>query len=130
MLFRSSDHPLTGVGTGGFASAYAKLVEGTSQERTVNPHNEYLLITAQVGLGGFLLLLGMWWTQWCAARTIASPLWRGLAQGLVITMMIGCAVNSMLLDHAEGLFYAWLCGVVFGGLQYMPTTEPSLSQTA
>ena len=108
-------HPLTGVGTGGFAQAYARQVEGTLQERTVNPHNEYLLVTVQIGVAGLLLLLALWWAQWRAAHWIEAPLMRGLAQGLVITMVLACAVNSMLLDHTEGLFYAWFSGVLFGG---------------
>ena len=41
-----------------------------------------------------------------------------LARGLVVTLVIGCMLNSLLLDHTEGLFYAWLTGVLYGGLKY------------
>jgi hypothetical protein len=29
---------------------------------------------------------------------------------------VGCAFNSFLLDHAEGLFYAWLTALLYAGL--------------
>lgn len=115
--------PLTGVGTGGFAHAYARQVEGTTQERTTNPHNEILLVSVQMGVGGLVLLLLLWWAQWRVARELETPMMRGLAQGLVITMVLACAVNSMLLDHTEGLFYAWFSGLLLGGsggLKYAP----------
>jgi O-antigen ligase len=35
----------------------------------------------------------------------------------VLTMAIGCLFNSLLLDHTEGLLYAWLTGVLYAGLQ-------------
>jgi uncharacterized membrane protein YccC len=39
-----------------------------------------------------------------------------LARGLVLTIAVGCLFNSLLLDHTEGLFFAWGLGVLFGGL--------------
>jgi len=45
------------------------------------------------------------------------PLESELARGLVLVMVIGCMLNSLLLDHTEGLFYAWLTGVLYGGLK-------------
>jgi len=32
-------------------------------------------------------------------------------------MAIGSLFNSLLLDHTEGLLFAWLTGVLFAGLQ-------------
>ena len=46
------DHPLLGVGTGGFAPAYAQSVQGTAMLPTRNPHNQYLLTASQLGLVG------------------------------------------------------------------------------
>ena len=37
--------------------------------------------------------------------------------GLLLAIVVACLFNSMLLDHTEGLFYAWLTGVLFGGLE-------------
>jgi hypothetical protein len=61
-------------------------------------------------------------SQWRAAPLLASPMERNLARGLVLAMSVGCIFNSFLLDHAEGLFYAWLSGLLFAGLPGKKTT--------
>jgi O-antigen ligase len=111
-----AEHPLIGVGTGGFASAYAEKVKGTGRVATTNPHSEFLLTTAQLGLAGLGVLLWLFWRQWRIAAADTS-LEGELARGLVVTMVIGCMLNSLLLDHTEGMLYAWLTGVLYGGLK-------------
>ena len=39
-----------------------------------------------------------------------------LARGLLITIAVGCLLNSLLMDHVEGLFFAWATGLLFAGL--------------
>jgi O-antigen ligase len=112
-----ADQPILGVGTGGFAAAYAKKVEGTGKVATQNPHNEFLLMWAQLGIAGLALLIWLFWWQWRLAADLPTRLESELARGLVVTMVIGCMFNSLLLDHTEGLFYAWLTGVLYGGLK-------------
>ncbi len=121
-------HPLIGVGTGGFPKAYAKQVAGSGKAETHNPHNEFLHITVQVGVAGLLVLIAMFWQQWRSARFLDTPMERALARGLVLTMVSGCMANSLLLDHAEGLFYAWLSGLLYGGLKYT-SSENAPAQT-
>jgi O-antigen ligase len=111
------EHPLAGVGTGGFPKAYADRVRGTQAYVTGNPHNEYLLMAIQVGIAGFLALLYLFWTQWRMAARLPAPLDCQLARGLVLMIAAGCLLNSLLLDHTEGLLYAWLTGLLFGGLK-------------
>lgn len=43
------------------------------------------------------------------------------ARGLVLAIAVGCLVNALLLDHTEGLLYAWLTGLLFGG--YRPAGQ-------
>ncbi len=112
-----TDHPLTGVGTGGFPSAYAEKVQGTDMLATRNPHNEYLHIAAQVGLVGLAAMLALFAVQWRAAPRLPTRLETDLARGLVVTIAAGCLFNSFLLDHAEGLFFAWLTGLLYAGLK-------------
>jgi len=120
-----AQHPLFGVGTGGFPAAYAKQVAGTRKAETRNPHNEFLHLAVQVGVLGGLLLVVLLAMQWRVAAFLPSPMDRGLARGLVITMAVGCLLNSFLLDHAEGLFYAWLTGLLLGGVHSKTTaTSP------
>ena len=111
------NHPLAGVGTGGFPKAYAEKARERGSYEGRNPHNEYLLVMAQNGVIGLLLLLYLFWRHWQLAPRLATPLETHLARGLVLTIAVGCLINSFLLDHTEGLLYAWMTGLLFGGLQ-------------
>jgi O-antigen ligase len=105
-----------GHGTGSFTRAYAEKTKGQQALPTRNPHNEYLLIMVQLGLVGLAVLLYLFWTQWRLAPRLATPLEWHLARGLVLAMAVGCLFNSWLLDHTEGLLYAWLTGLLLAGL--------------
>ena len=111
------DRPVLGHGTGSFPKAYADKTRSQAALPTRNPHNEYLLIMVQLGLVGLAVLLYLFWTQWRLAPRLATPLEWHLARGLVLAMAVGCLFNSWLLDHTEGLLYAWLTGLLFAGLQ-------------
>lgn len=112
-----ADHPVAGVGTGGFPEAYAEQVRGTAMVATRNPHNEYLHIAAQIGLIGLAAMLALFAVQWHSAKRLPTRLESDLARGLVMTIAAGCLFNSFLLDHAEGLFFAWLSGLLYAGLK-------------
>mgnify|MGYP006377636595 FL=1 len=47
-------HPVFGVGTGGFAQAYARRVGNSGAGGRDNPHNEILMMTAQFGIAGLV----------------------------------------------------------------------------
>lgn len=123
------DHPLIGVGTGGFASAYAEKVKGTGKTATQNPHNEFLLMWAQLGIAGLAALIWLFSRQWRLAAQLPTRLESELARGLIVTLVIGSMLNSLLLDHTEGLFYAWLTGVLYGGLKW-PDTDNAAHSSA
>lgn len=101
-------HPIVGVGTGSFPRAYAEFVTDPAAVKPSHPHNQYLLTAAELGVAGAGLLLGLfgvlWWKLW---RT-GGNLYGELGQGVVIVMAIGCVFNSLLVDHTEGLFFAWM----------------------
>ncbi len=111
------DHPVIGVGTGGFARAYADQVAGTTLEPTVNPHNEYLNVAVQLGVIGLSALLYLFYCIWRLAPALPTAFELHLARGLIITIATGCLLNSLLMDHVEGLFFAWITGVLFAGLK-------------
>lgn len=119
------EHPLIGVGTGGFAGTYAKHVAPKGLKPTSNPHNQYLLIMAQVGIVGVVLLLWLFVQQWRAAEAIADPGYRVLARGLVLTVAVGSLFNALLIDHTEKLLYCWFTGLFYSQPQQPP--HPSLS---
>jgi O-antigen ligase len=111
------DQPLLGVGTGGYSRAYAENAQDGKIPQSRNPHNEYLHIMVQLGLVGLAALLYLFWTHWRLAPRLASPREHHLARGLVLAIAVGCLFNSLLLDHTEGLLYAWLSGLLFAGLK-------------
>lgn len=112
-----ADRPLIGVGTGGFQPAYAAKRGRSAGPVPDNPHNDYLMLTVQVGVTGLVLLLTLYVALWRIAKRLPNRLERDLARGLVLTMAIGGAFNSFLLDHTEGLLFSWLAALLTGGLQ-------------
>ncbi|MDO8349929.1 MAG: O-antigen ligase family protein [Gallionella sp.] len=109
--------PFFGVGTGGFAAAFANQTQGTEVLQTPNPHNEYLMITTQSGVIGLVLLLYLFYTLWRYAPLLGTVFEQDAARGLVLAYMVNGAFNSALHDHADGLFFAFMAAVLFAGLK-------------
>lgn len=110
-------NPVFGTGTGSFPAVYARQVAGSGSVASKNPHNEFMLITVQTGVIGLAAFLWLLWQQWRLAPQLPTPMERGLAQGLVLMMVMICMLNSALLDHTEGLLYAWLTALLYAGLK-------------
>lgn len=121
------DRPLAGYGTGSFPAVYARSVEGSGMVATTNPHNEYLLITFQTGAIGLACLILLFVQQWRFAAQLPSPFYRHLARGLMLTFSIGCLFNSLLIDHTEGLLFAWMSGLLFAAANPAAVRVESLS---
>lgn len=117
------DHPLMGVGTGGFVQAYRARVEQAGLDVPPHPHNQYLFIMAQVGIVGLCLLLWLFVQQWRSAPLIEGDAYKLLARGLVVTIAIGSLSQPMLNDHTEKLFFCWLCGLLYSGTAPQPKTR-------
>lgn len=107
------EHPIMGVGTGGLQVAYRKQLHDSAEPSTRNPHNEYLLVAAQQGIVGLGLLLALFAAQWRMTGQLAAPANILLARGLVLVTVAGCLFNSLLLDHTEGLCFAWMSALLF-----------------
>lgn len=105
--------PVLGVGTGGFPAAFAQQTQGKDVMQTHNPHNEYLMIAAQAGVVGLALLLYLFYTQWRTASLLETPFGQDAARGLVLAYLANSLFNSPLLDHADGLFFAFMTAVLF-----------------
>lgn len=116
-------HPVFGVGTGGFSAAFARQTEGTDVKQARNPHNEYLMVTAQTGVIGLALLLYLFYTQWRCAPLLDTPSGQDAARGLVLAYLVNCMFNSALLDHADGLLFAFMTALLFANL------KPALSMS-
>jgi O-antigen ligase len=111
------DHPLLGVGTGGFPAAYEQQTRGKVVMETRNPHNEYLLIAVQTGIVGLALLLYLFYSLWRYALLLPTQFGQDAARGLVLGCVVSCMVNSTLLDHADGLLFSFMTAVLFANLK-------------
>ncbi|MBN9286591.1 MAG: hypothetical protein BGO43_06080 [Gammaproteobacteria bacterium 39-13] len=109
------ERPFFGWGTGGFEAAYAKFHEGEATLFTDNPHNEYLLKGVEFGLVGLCFLLLLFYKQWRLSTQIPIEL-RGFYQGVLLTFVIGCFLNSWLKDSAEGYFFCVMTAICFAAL--------------
>ena len=114
------DNPVFGVGTGGFGEAYAALASRTGDTLTKNPHNEFLMIIAQFGLAGLFVLICLFATQWLVAARLPDRFDQTAARGFVITMVVASILSSTLVDHAEGLFFVYMSGLLFAGYGTRP----------
>ena len=109
------DHPLLGVGTGGFTQAYALQVQKLGLPVPTHPHNQYLLVMVQVGIVGLGMLFWLFAQQWRSASFAGDATYGLLARGLVVTIAIGCLFQPALNDHTEKLFYCLFSGLMCSG---------------
>ncbi len=110
-------HPWFGIGTGGFPAAYLQQIQGKDVTVTNNPHNEYLMLSVQTGLLGLGLLLYLFYAQWRTAPLLPTAFEQDGARGLMLAYAANCSLNSALMDHADGLFFAFMTAAMFAGLQ-------------
>lgn len=110
------NHPIIGGGTGSYVPEYGAIAtrEGFLMQHD-NPHNEYLLLTTQLGIVGltvFLLMLRSQWIHGC----YLEPRFRYFAHGVILTMVLASLFDSMLQDSTVGKFYTLAIGTAFAGL--------------
>jgi O-antigen ligase len=101
-----------GTGTGSFRSEYARLVSGSDDISTSDPHNEYLHLAAQVGLPGTALFVLLLAVQWLASARL-SGLQRCAGRGVVLTIALGSLFNSLILSITGGLIFSYFAGLAF-----------------
>ena len=113
------EHWIVGVGTGGFPLAYREHIEGKyptgdwRAEPTGDPHNQYLAVFVEHGIGGILFFTG--WLVALALDRGGPQSYRGLA----VAILIGWCVTSLFSSHfrtfVEGHLFATFLGVLLAG---------------
>jgi len=106
------ESPIYGFGTGSLATEYKKVADKEGLEPTDNLHNEFLMITSQLGVIGFAVFCLMLFFQWRASFKLDREN-QLILQGLLVTMVVGCLFNSLLMDSGEGKFYVILLAIIF-----------------
>jgi O-antigen ligase len=125
-----ADHPLLGVGTGGFQAAYATYmrgVEGWQGHETGDPHNQYIKFQAEQGILGLAaFLFFIYWTFRCPAP---QP-WRALAAAALIGWCATSIASSEFSTHNQGrLIFFWL-GAMVGGAAPVKRRQEVVSATS
>ena len=75
------------------------------------------MIAAQTGIAGLALLLYLLYTLWRTAPRLPGAFEQDAARGLVLAYLVNCAFNSALMDHSDGLFFAFMTAVLFANLK-------------
>ena len=122
------DHPIFGVGTGGFADGYrpyGQSVEGWRGDDTGDPHNQFLKILGEQGLIGVAAFL------FFIARALMCPApapYRQLAAAALICWCATSMANSHFSTFVEGrLIFFWLGAMLAGcpGANGSETASPA-----
>ncbi len=124
-----ADHPLLGVGTGGFQAGYTPYVRGVpgwQGNTTGDPHNQFIKFQAEqgiIGLAAFLFFIV--WTFRCPAP---QP-WRALAAAALIGWCATSLASSEFSTHNQGrLIFFWL-GAMLGGSAAGPGRDTGRAPT-
>lgn len=111
-------NPLAGVGTGGFAEAYAPTARSIWPAHTPmaserhQPHSEFLLVAVQLGLPGllvYLAMLGALVRPALAARSFDTDILALLCAIYIATS----SFNSLLWDTTEAYWFLLLSGCLY-----------------
>jgi O-antigen ligase len=109
-------HLWFGSGTGSFKSVYGEHAVKNQLPLTSNPHSEYLNIFFQCGLFGlaalFAFFLGIYQQS---VRLTEMNKW--VLQGVLLAMMVGCLINSWLMDFVSGYLFILLIALYYGTFQ-------------
>jgi O-antigen ligase len=118
-------HPVLGVGVGGFAPAYARLIHerysGWQASEAKDTHNQYLRVAVEAGIPGVLAFVILVFTL---LRTAPAGLHGQVGTGLLLAWLVTSLFNSHLQTFGE----AHLLGVVLGVLRGVPgSTLPGVT---
>ncbi|MCI5148187.1 MAG: O-antigen ligase domain-containing protein [Candidatus Electrothrix sp. MAN1_4] len=107
-------HPWTGVGTGDFQVAYAEVNQKRSPTSiaTDNPHNQYVLVAAMLGIPGLLLLLFIFAVMFIQAWKIRDNRQR-IRFAFPVFFLVIMLTESYLKVYETGFLFSLFSAVLF-----------------
>jgi O-antigen ligase len=108
--------PILGVGTGDFPREYTKInKKNTPTARpTVQPHNMYLYIQAQLGLVGLISFLWIFYTQFQIAISSKNQFIHHAGVALPLLFLIIMLSDSYLLGHFTSNLFILFSAIIYG----------------
>ncbi len=116
-----AEKPLLGHGTGSFAKEYERITDNKDLIAK-NPHNEFFMISIQLGFLGLSVYLGFLASQYYYAKKLPNKE-KWLAQGILLSLIVTSLFNTPLMDHAEGHWFTTMIALCFASLQADVKTE-------
>jgi O-antigen ligase len=112
-LVKSS--PLIGIGVGDFPSEYQKVNDIFSPEvpATVQPHNMYMLVLAQLGILGLLSLFLIFLIQYKIALACDDKIISNIGVALPLLFLIIMWSDSYLLGHFTGNLFILFSAFIY-----------------
>jgi tetratricopeptide (TPR) repeat protein/O-antigen ligase len=133
-----ADNPITGVGAGNWQFVYPSydlgdvVWKGATPRR---PHNDYLWITAELGIPGLLLFLWILWLALsrcfllCVAATTRSGFWLPLSLAVALLAVLAHSFVSFPKERVEPSFLLWMvlaCIAVLDSERKPRRTSPNI----
>jgi len=109
------NNPFIGVGTGDFPEEYKKInmVKTPILNNATNPHNMYILISAQLGILGLISLLSIFYFQFKAALLSSNTLLRDVGFALPVMFLVIMLSDSYLLGHYTTLLFIFFSSFLY-----------------
>lgn len=107
-------HPWLGVGTGGFQSAYARINQEKSPLyiATDNPHNQYVLVAATIGIPGTLSLLLIFVVMFRQAW-VMDDRWQRVRFAFPLFFLTIMVTESYLKVYETAFFFSIFAAVLY-----------------
>ena len=109
------EQPLFGHGTGSFTTELARIL-GSGKEVLFsdNPHNDYLWLSVELGVGGGILLLALLFAAAWQGRNL-EPAWKWTLYAMLTGMGVSTLANSFFTDNITGLAFVLLTCALLNG---------------
>ena len=116
--------PWFGHGTGSFKTEHARILgSGNAALFTINPHNDYLWLSVDLGVGGGILLLALLLSAAWQGRHLEAA-WRWVLYAMLAGMGVSTLANSFFTDNITGLAFVVLtCALLQGPKQVIATND-------
>lgn len=108
-------NPLLGVGTGDFPEEYKKINMNKTPllNNATNPHNMYILVSAQLGLLGLISFLSIFYFQFKIAFNSNNIITRDVGFALPIMFLVIMFSDSYLLGHFTTLIFIFFSAFLY-----------------